>query len=588
MAEITEPEGSDSETPSPGESNETVAPEPADAPPEADSAVASSHRYFVPSNREAVLRLLSGLVIPRQGVAPRSIAPLGHPGVAVLEGGLRSSETSTVCAGQERRFPVLVELKQSQPVPMVSSPGVEDILGLCFRTEGERDDFLFRPVAEWNPDGIRCSVEAELFDQPGDSRVQALELKAQECGAWAADRVTGGIAALLLLGEARSDCLPEMAAIFGCYGGEDESLLVDLIPNSLAWLQSTASPERSSRQKATVVRAFGRREREAGRALILKLSQALEAEPAEESMHKRERQWHECALDVWDNKQDLDGRILSDNGALFLRAALLASKVDSVSALASFSSTDPPAGICVSCIAAFLLGLKTGLARMEWQHKSKNKAFLSTVHAHLLDLAPEEWKVGLDFAFQLEPHGDGHRGTLSWQGGVLVQTQIRKTLPPEDADKKAEPATKVPLPPPPPPPPTPEPSLEEEVLLPPVSPALWEQFVALGCSQVSGQEIQLPGGSRVTVEVHDDYPHVPTLVKELPAGAGEDGLLELNAGLVNLWRFALRKGAPLLMVDLLDSPSAGSLRLMEDRLNAAEEEYGKLQSAVREAATQFR
>ena len=416
---------------------------------------------FVPVNREDLLLLSSGLVLPRQVVPGEIWFPTVEGGRAVLEDGLRSSEVELLQAGKTERFPVLVRLVPGDGFPENRTLSLDDVEGLCFRTDDERDQFLFRPVAEWSAEGLRCWTEPKLFDLAGPPRFSLSPRGESSPAAVVADRITGGVAMLLELVALCPDCVAEVGTLLGVVQGP----LAGLVRQAHQWILRSHPPSADVRQAAVVVREFGTSAAGTSRTLVDAVAEGLAAEPTDDCTREQEMVWARFCREIQDNLRVLQGRMLSDQGNVILRAAVLAARTDDARGLAFFRAADRPSGRLVTAVAAFLQGLRLGLGRLPWECKRSHQRFLSQFRACLEDLGPE----GLDSVVGLRVRSETVEGLrcirLEWRGGELARGTpsrecegaepgedrtwaLPECAPPEQACEEIHHG----LPPPPPPP----------------------------------------------------------------------------------------------------------------------------------------
>jgi hypothetical protein len=139
-----------------------------------------------------------------------------------------------------------------------------------------------------------------------------------------------------------------------------------------------------------------------GRELVGKVHANLASGTADAGKIRTADRWATMANAVIQNRASLGGDLLSDQGSVALRAALLASVADDVRALIPFIHAPRPAGRRVIVAAAFLIGLRTGVTDMPWAVKRAHLTTLSPLIVALREAVPEErQRVGREF--QIEP-----------------------------------------------------------------------------------------------------------------------------------------------------------------------------------------
>jgi hypothetical protein len=536
-------------------------------------------RTFVPLNREDVLLVLSGLIATRQPIGEYSGLPVEGDRLAVVGGGLRASEGALLAAGQESRFPVLLEVREEGGRPL----RLDDFLGLRFRTADEMDEFTYRPVAEWSAEALARTVEPELFGLEGEPRfgVSSSEGDGSPAPASAAaDRLAGGAATALEFAAMRGDCLRQVARVLGCEvpgeeGGAGDPL-ANLFPRGLRWILEGGEDAFGP----TVVRTFTEASRESGSTLVERVAEALR-KVLPEGESAMVGKWRGICQEVFRSRRMLDGTLLSDEGNLWLRAALLASKVDSVGAVASFRAAEIPAGRVVSSVAAWLLGLRRGLTRLPWELKGSRASLLSVLHARLHGPLTDRSSLLSGLEYRESPQED--KATLTW-----LETEIVRGVRAEEESASAEDRIVGgdAYPPPPEPPafigvcegePTGSTEGEgargerQEEVAEPVG-RLLAHLVEAGCSvrPSAGEhlEVTLPGGTPVrlfqptpeapdllTFEVHTGK--VPSKPKDLWIRNSERG---------SRWRFGTRDEDLVLLADVWGLPSDQEIVHLEEQL----------------------
>jgi hypothetical protein len=354
-------------------------------------------RAFVPSNRERILRQLSALVLspdfpPLSGIPSDDLmAPV------IIHDGLRSSEIDVLADGRSQRFPVLAEIR-TDPGPIGRSAfGILDVVALHFRNEKEASDFRFRPVDELDTEHFRCLATPSLFALDGEARFDGLERNnrlTNNLRSSFADRIGGAINSLMELSSVAPECRQAIADLLSRQG-------------QVAWLESLSAlflrdgESGNPGAHGAIIRAFLEHEGASSNRLVAEIGERL-GELPDPDVLRALPVWLEAAGAVLSNQMVLDGKALSDSGLIALRAAILAVVVDEVKDLAAFLYSERPAGRQVVVAAAFLIGLRTGVADLSWQKKLPHLGLLSPL---LMALHHHEDTARLEAlaAFQVEP-----------------------------------------------------------------------------------------------------------------------------------------------------------------------------------------
>jgi hypothetical protein len=357
----------------------------------------STRRAFVPSNRERILQQLGALVLspdfpPSAGTpAGASRAPL------VIHDGLRTEEIDILAGGRPQRFPVLAEIRSEACLDGASAFGIQDVVALHFRTEEEASDFRFRPVDELNTEYLRCTPERSLFALDGASRFASVgpaTAPERSREASSADRIAGAISCVLELAAIDPGCTQPVADLLS--GGGPVPWL-----NCIDGFSTTTIKSGPAGAHAAIVRAFIEHEGGSPSRLVAEIGRQLD-ELSDPDVAPTIPAWLHRAEAVLSNQMVLDGKILSDDGMIALRAAILAAVVDDVQDLVAFLNAARPAGRQVVVAAAFLIGLKTGVADLSWHRKLPRLDLLSPllVALHHPDQATRATALS---AFQPEP-----------------------------------------------------------------------------------------------------------------------------------------------------------------------------------------
>lgn len=360
----------------------------------ADAAIG---RAFVPSNRELLLRQLSALVLspdfPRAAGTPMGLSQR----VMVINDGLRVGEIDILADGRPQRFPVLAEIRSSAVQSGAGAFGIRDVVALHFRNEDEATNFRFRPVDELDTAYIPCLTAPSMFGLGGDARFSSRETvpPAQDGrNAAVADRIAGAVCCLLQLSQAEPGCREAIADLLSRRSSEPWLM-------ALAHHAMPVPGSDSAGACAAIIRGFIEHDEGSPKHLVQELGQYL-GELADPDVTRAVPRWLQMADAVIGNRIVLDGDVLSDNGSIALRAAILAVIVDDVKDLVAFIHAERPAGMQVVVGAAFLIGMRTGVADLPWQGKLPHLDLLSPLLVALHQSEPAARQEALG-AFQAEP-----------------------------------------------------------------------------------------------------------------------------------------------------------------------------------------
>jgi len=330
----------------------------------------SSGRLFFPCNREDALILLGGLGVSEFYLGFNVALALQVDGIALLEDGLRLSEEVLLNAGRSENFPVLVEVCSSTMFKAPRFIEHDKIIGLCFRSQSEADDFRLRPVDEFDTETYVCRVDPGLFGMEGAARFTIRsESDALPVGQ-VADRLAAGVHCVLSLGNVRAECRNAILSFLSRLSGGEEFESLDF---AIAFMASIEPPATSSvlfKRQAAVISAFLNADDISPRGLMETLqSKLVSISQGSDTSEERDRRWGEVADAVISNRVALTGELLSDDKSILLRGALLALVVDSVESLSVFLDAEKPSGPNVTTLAAFLVGLKQGVTNTSWKYK---------------------------------------------------------------------------------------------------------------------------------------------------------------------------------------------------------------------------
>lgn len=391
---------------------------------------AASSRFF-PCNREDALLLLGSLCISEY-FSDRSVKLAVQPdGIALLEDGLRNEEIDLLIAGRVERFPILVEVLAAVADRKNRIIGYSDILGLVFRSQGEADDFRFRPVDEFDTDTFATRVDSSRFHLEGAPRFSLRPDAAHailDIGS-ISDRLATGVQKLLSLGSARPACRPAIVRFLK--RPSDTSLDSEEV-DFYAAANVLTGPAYSSitRHQRAIVTAFARSEFESGGALVDAVMKQLALLPESDgSQSKIENKWADVARDVVRSRIALTGDLVSDDRSVLLRAALLSLVADRPGALFAFMDAEKPAGPRVITTSAFLIGLKQGLLNLSWTDKKAYASELSYIAGITLSaLANGDGNVGEMFLIERR-EDDATSVIVISAGGVILAEWIEAKKP---------------------------------------------------------------------------------------------------------------------------------------------------------------
>jgi hypothetical protein len=364
---------------------------------EAVAPAADGRRMFVPSNRECIMQQLGALILSPD-FPPRAGTPADAArGPLLVHDGLRSLEVDILADGRPQRFPVLAEIRSEAGGHGASAFGILDVVALHFRNEDEASDFRFRPVDELDTQHLPCIANRSLFALDGAARFDGLEHDVSSGSgrrAALADRIAGGISCLLELASVDPACCQTVADLLSRQG-------------SVPWLECLCGASMmetgigSSGAHATIVRAFIEHAGTASGGLVDTIGRYL-GELSDPDVARALPAWMAMADAVLSNRMVLDGKVLSDDGTIALRAAILAVVVDDVRDLVAFLYAQRPAGRQVVVAAAFLIGLRNGVSNLSWHRKLPYLDLLSPLLVALHD--PEQaTRDDALRAFQEEP-----------------------------------------------------------------------------------------------------------------------------------------------------------------------------------------
>ncbi|KVR98553.1 hypothetical protein WK28_05695 [Burkholderia vietnamiensis] len=341
-------------------------------------------RYF-PCNREDALLLLGGLAVSAWVPDAAVRLAMQPEGVALIGDGLRASEAALLEGGEPERFPLLVELAPAREIAESRIIGFADIRQLVFRSQDEADAFRFRAVDEFDPAALACVTEPARFGLPGEARFSLREAPcAHDADAGRiADRLAAGLGFAFAIASQRPACRPALTEFL--QGADDawtgESL--DFQSSCIA-LTGIDAEQLTGRQRAIVGSFAGAGNASRGE-LLDALMLAFAAAGAQDGEARAiEGSWETLTRKVIRGEVVLDGDRLGDDKSVLLRGTLLSLIAETPQALCAFLDAEKPAGPKVTVLAAFLAGLKTGLAAMPWAIKAPQAAGLGALSAAIV------------------------------------------------------------------------------------------------------------------------------------------------------------------------------------------------------------
>lgn len=306
-------------------------------------------------------------------------------GIALVGDGLRDSEACLLEEGIPQRFPMLIEVDPSRNTGGPRVIGFSDIVQLVFRSQDEADAFRFRAVDEFDPAVLAHAVEPTRFGLIGEARFSLRESRDMR-GAHAgrlADRLAAGLCFAVAIASMRPICRPAIAEFVE--GASEGAMFDETIDLQAACVAMTgADAEQLTCHQRAVVRAFARAENlSRGAMLDIVMEEFSSGGRRSAESQATEAHWEALTRKVIRGEVVLDGERLGDDKSVLLRGALLGLAADTPEALCAFLDADKPSGPRVTVLAAFLAGLKTGLAAMPWPLKAPNAGSLGTLSAEL-------------------------------------------------------------------------------------------------------------------------------------------------------------------------------------------------------------
>lgn len=331
------------------------------------------NQNFLVSNFREMLTILECLRVshePGRGMRHLERRP-------AVEGALRSSEAELIINGKDGEFPILLEVegigigheldRQAETVPLSA------VKHVFFQSEKDRDIALNRSFENASFDKLELTINESLFSASGEPRFsKAGDPANRETESWRnADWVCGGLAAALEAGRVHPECsklgasqlLPGLVGAIGEKGSgmipaqlETLEKLVELLSQNSGsgdlygedLLEQSMSALRKGNIQEAVLDSFAERMRAI-------LSSDIARKPGE----------------------------LTDEGQIALRAlSILIQRPTTHDVLEDRVSGDFP-GPQVFVMAAFLSGVREGLARLPWGIKANDMEALGEIGARI-------------------------------------------------------------------------------------------------------------------------------------------------------------------------------------------------------------
>ncbi len=381
----------------------------ADGPAFREGGGSPSTRILFPCNREDALLLLASASVTAGFSGGDVRLPVKDGKLVFVEDGLRSSESDLLADGQVENFPLLVELAQDS-IPLANMQvGHDRITGLRFRNQEEADQFRYRPVEEFDTRAFECTAEPELFLLDGEPRFEIRKKTDDQLSrSWDKfDRICGGISEVLNLVRLQPRCIKAAADLLTLVDSASREKDLSCLMRTAAG-DGDADCDRVAVQVTSVFQELPRSGARASTIISLLRDALLEVPAGDASQAERESRWADVAREVAADRRIMDGHLLSDDGSIFLRAALLASMVNDARSVEAFMRSEKPAGPQVSVAAAFLAGLKRGILDMPWKSKGPNIRLLSHLASELSDAGSTATGVLADVFRLRREAADGH------------------------------------------------------------------------------------------------------------------------------------------------------------------------------------
>lgn len=370
-------------------------------------------------NREDALALLAGLGWPDRPFGTFVALPVVDGKLVRLPDGIRKSEIDELAAELPARFSVLVELRPADAKSADTYVRWNDIARLVFRSEADRDAFIYRPVAEFDPSSTEVAVDPSLFGLEGPPRFVAATITADDPAAMFADRLSGGVAVLAHLLARRPSLLGAAAALLGARS-RDSSYdgILDGLTRRFGGLEQSPMPG----DLGSIADGFVAARGAAGRELVRDIFDRMTDGASGVDTASVEARWYDRAVDLFDNRIELNGKEFGDEKRIDLRAALLAAHAGRLDALETALDLSTPAGVTVVALAAFLMGLSTGLRGLDYQIKRNVPVALSEVAAGCY----RSLRTGIMPPGKFELNG-GERVALAFNGRELASVPASAT-----------------------------------------------------------------------------------------------------------------------------------------------------------------
>lgn len=333
---------------------------------------------FLPCNRESALLVLAALCVGDVVPCELDLAIVdGH--VALLRDGLRADEGVLLSAGDPRCFPVLLELSSDA---VLKSPSGQwfvcagELRRLVFQSQEHADEFRYRPVDEVNTETQPFHVDPARFTLEGPSRI-SIERHTPTSSSLRADRLAAAVHCVIALAESHPELRSAALKFF------DKSAAASTAPDAPGFGDFSSAlfaPGQQSSLLCSVAAAF------AGGVSAQEIVSSIRAAHQDD---EKVQVWASTARDVLQNRIELSGSRLTDEGRLLLRGAILALTAETPRAIDRFLLGEKAPGPAVTVLAAFLGGLRRGVLNMSWSEKAAHGGRLSRLMAALLSYSAD-------------------------------------------------------------------------------------------------------------------------------------------------------------------------------------------------------
>ncbi len=323
-----------------------------------------------------------------------------------VEGALRSSEAELIINGKDGEFPILLEVggigtgldqdRQAETIPL------SRVKHVFFQSENDRDIALNRSFENASFDALELTINESLFSASGDPRFSKAEAPVdQEARSWRkADWSCGGLAAALEAGRVHPECrkldasqlLSDLVGAIGEIGSDRTSgkldslqILAELLAHNSGsgdlygedLLDQSISALKKGGVQKEVLDGFADRMRAI-------LASDIARKPGE----------------------------LTDEGQIALRAlSILIQRPTTLDVLEDRIAGDFP-GPRVFITAAFLSGIREGLARLPWGIKAKDMAAIGEIGARIENGAEVQCSIsdilGVSQSTSVEPQANAN------------------------------------------------------------------------------------------------------------------------------------------------------------------------------------